>query len=61
MLGSRVMLADDGGGPAAVVVTAAAVASAAAAAAAAAVGAGRAGARLLRGAAVELHILVPRH
>ena len=55
MLGSRVMLADDGGGPAAVMVTAASVASAAAAAAAA-VGAGRAGARLLRGAAVELRL-----
>ena len=55
MLGSRVMLADDGGGPAAVMVTSASVASAAAAAAAA-VGAGRAGARLLRGAAVELRL-----
>ena len=54
MLGSRVMLADDGGGPAAVVVTAAVAASAAAAVAAAS--AGRAGAWLPRGAAVELRL-----
>ena len=55
MLGSSVMLADDGGGPAAVVVTAAVAVAALAAAAAAAVAAsaGRAGARLPRGAAVE--------
>ena len=56
MLGSRVMLADDGGGPAAVMVTSASVASASEAAAAAADGAGRAGAGLLRGAAVELRL-----
>ena len=53
MLGSRVMLADDGGGPAAVVVAAAVAASAAAATA---VSAGRAGAWLPRGAAVELRL-----